>query len=80
MMVFNGSTTISFTLSETNRTTLKVYDTFGKLVATLFDGTAEEGKQYDFVFSAGNLSKGIYIYHLKSGKNISLVRKMILMK
>lgn len=77
---FNGNTTISFKINETNNTTLKVYNTFGKHVATLFDGSAEAGKQYTLEFSAGNLSKGIYIYHLKSGKNVSVVKKMILMK
>lgn len=77
---FNGNTTISFKINEANYTTLIVYDTYGKHVATLFDDKAEEGQQYKFEFSAGNLPKGIYIYHLQSGNNISVVKKMILMR
>jgi len=77
---FNGSTTITFTLSETENTTLKVYDTFGKEVATLFDGMAESGKQYRLDFKGESLSKGIYVYHLLSGNNVSAVKKMILIK
>jgi len=77
---FNGSTTIAFTLTETENTTLKVYDTFGKEVATLFDGMAESGQQYNFEFKGENLPKGIYVYHLQSGTNVSVVKKMILMK
>ncbi len=77
---FNGSTTVSFTLTETENTTLKVYDTFGKEVATLFDGMAESGQEYKFEFSSGNLAKGIYVYRLQSGTDVSVVKKMILMK
>ncbi len=77
---FNGNTTITFTLTETDNTTLKVYDTFGKEVATLFDGMAESGQQYTLNFSSGNLSKGIYLYHLQSGNKVSVVKKMILIK
>jgi len=77
---FNEQTTITFTISETNNATLKVYDSFGKEVATLFNGLAEEGQQYMLNFNSENLQKGIYIYHLQSGNNISVVKKMILMK
>ena len=77
---FTGSTVISFTLTETENTTLKVYDSFGKLVATLFDGMAESGRQYSVDFDAENLSKGMYVYHLQSGTKVSAVKKMLLMK
>lgn len=75
---FNGVTTITFTLAETDNTTLKVYDTFGKEVATLFDGIAESGQQYNLDFSSGNLSKGMYLFHLQSGSKVSIIKKMIL--
>ncbi|MEJ2595346.1 MAG: T9SS type A sorting domain-containing protein [bacterium] len=77
---FNGSTTIAFTLTETENATLKVYDTFGKEVATLFNGMAGSAQQYTFEFKGENLPKGIYVYHLQSGTNVSVVKKMILMK
>lgn len=77
---FNGTTTISFTLIETENTTLKVYDTFGKEVATLFDGMAEAGQQYKLEFDGKNLKQGIYVYYLQSGYNMSTVKKMIMVK
>ncbi|MEJ2595251.1 MAG: T9SS type A sorting domain-containing protein, partial [bacterium] len=77
---FSGTTTIKFMIDETKYTTLKVYDIYGKLVATLFDDQAQAGKQYAFPFKAGNDASGIYFYHLKSGNDISAVQKMILMK
>ena len=77
---FNGNTTISFTLTETGYTTLKVYDTFGKEVAILFAGFAKAGQEYILQFNGEGLKSDIYIYHLKSGNNVSVVKKMIQIK
>ncbi len=77
---FTDHATFTFTLTEKDNTTLKVYNTFGKEVATLFDGMAESGQQYTLNFSSGILSKGIYLYHLQSGNKVSVIKKMILMK
>jgi len=57
-----------------------VYNIFGKEVATLFDGMADSGHEYMLNFSSGNLPGGIYIYHLQSGDEVSIVKKMILGK
>ncbi len=77
---FTDHATFTFTLTETNNTTLKVYNTFGKEVATLFDGMAESGQQYSLNFSSGNLPKGIYLYHIQSGNKVSVIKKMILIR
>lgn len=76
---FNPSTTIVFTVKEANPTTLKVYNTLGQEVATLFKGTAEPGQFYKVEFNASNLASGIYIYRLQSGNNVS-VKKMMMIK
>ena len=76
---FNPTTTLKFTVKEANPTTLKVYNTLGQEIATLFNGTAEPGKFYQFQFDASNLGSGMYIYQLKSGDNVS-VKQMMLTK
>ena len=77
---FNDNTTITFTLADKANTTLKVYDTYGKEVATLFDAMAEPGQEYTLNFSSSNLPAGIYLCRLRSGDDVSVVRKMVLRK
>jgi Secretion system C-terminal sorting domain len=76
---FNPSTTIRFTVKDAKPTILKVYNTLGQEIATLFNGTAEPGKFYQFEFNASNLGSGMYIYRLISGDNVN-VKQMMLMK
>lgn len=73
---FNGKTTIAFTVYKTNKTTIKVYSALGEKVATIFDKEAIEGNEYTIEFDALKLPKGIYFYHLQSGK-INVVKKML---
>ena len=80
---FNPSTTIKFKLPEDGFTTLKIYDLFGKEVATLINDKLSAGT-YEVKFSSDDLkdkslSSGIYFYQLKSGK-YSDSKKMILLK
>ncbi len=77
---FSGTTTIQFMVGESNPTQLKVYNTLGREVITLYNGIAEAGKRYTFEFDAGQLPKGIYFYQLESGSKIREVKKMVLMK
>jgi hypothetical protein len=76
---FNPSTKISFSLANANYTTLKVYNIVGKEVATLFNGSAEAGKQYVVNFDASQLTSGIYFYKLQSGSSVE-VKKLTLVK
>jgi hypothetical protein len=75
---FNPTTTISFTLPETNFTTLKVYDLNGSEVATLLDGVASRG-QNQVTFDGSQLGSGVYFYTLTSGGQ-SETQKMVLVK
>jgi hypothetical protein len=77
---FNNNTTITFTLAESGNTILKVYNTFGNEVATLFDGMADPRQEYSLEFSSGNLPAGIYLIHLQSGDELRIVKKMVLRK
>ncbi|MBE2278914.1 MAG: Ig-like domain-containing protein [Ignavibacteriaceae bacterium] len=71
-------TVIQFSVAEASQIKLKVYNTLGELVATVFEGELTPGN-YSSVFDGRNLPSGVYIYRLEYGKG-SLTGKMTLMK
>jgi len=75
---FNPSTTISFSIVEKGRVSLKVYDLLGKEVANLLNEEKPAGN-YNVIFDASNLSSGVYFYRLETS-NYSSVKKMTLVK
>lgn len=78
---FNPSTQISFTLRKESYVSLKVYDTSGRVVQSLFDGYKNSGK-HSFTFDVSgrsNLSSGIYFYKLKTD-TFEDTKKMTLVK
>ncbi len=75
---FNPTTTISFSIKETGKTSLRIYDILGNLVAEIFNETKQPG-EYKITYNASKLSSGIYLYELQSSKFTS-VKKMILLK
>lgn len=81
---FNPHTTISFSLKNPNsHASLKIYNTKGQLLRTLFEGTpgsSELSLVWDGRDAEGNaLGSGIYLYRLESDAG-QLTRKMILSK
>lgn len=75
---FNPSTRISYTLKESGKVSLKVYDVLGKEVANLAEGFYEAGKHVA-VFDGSNLASGIYFYRLVTPIN-TITKKMVLTK
>jgi hypothetical protein len=75
---FNPSTTINFTIPNSNFVTLKVYNILGSEVATLVNDNLSAGL-YRFNFDAQNLASGVYLYELNAG-NFREVKKMNLLK
>lgn len=75
---FNPATELRFDLSHGGLTTLKVYDTLGREVATLLDGTMNAGT-HTVRFDASAYSSGVYFARLVSGANTD-VQKIVLMK
>jgi len=66
---FNPTTTISFVLPVTGRTTLKIYDLLGREVASLLDGVLAAGP-HAVTWNVGDeadglVSSGSYIYRLQ---------------
>ena len=75
---FNPATVIEFTIPETGRYCLSVYNILGQLIQTISDEEYVPG-YYKINFDASKLASGMYIYRL-SGNNVNISKKMILTK
>jgi hypothetical protein len=76
---FNPSTEIKFSVENTDRTTLEIFNLLGQKVATVFDGVAEAGQYYRVRLDASSYASGLYMYRLQSGSR-SALKKMLLLK
>ncbi len=76
---FNPATSITFTVPEDGRATLRVFDVLGHEVAVLFDQPAAAGVVHQVTFNASGLSSGTYFSLLEYG-NKRLMKRMVLMK
>ena len=82
---FNPVTTISYSIKERSRVTLKIYNVAGQLVRTLVNkeqAPRQEGYSVRWrgVSDAGEpVSSGVYFYKL-TAKNFTLTKKMVLLK
>ncbi len=75
---FNPSTNIKFSIPQTSKVVLKVYDMLGREVATLVNATKDAGN-YSVNFDASNLASGLYVYTISAG-NFNVSKKMMLLK
>lgn len=76
---FNPVTTIEFSLPENSKVTMRIYDSRGRLVATLLDRELEKGSHSVF-FDGSASPSGIYFCHLRTTSGRTSVRKMLLIK
>lgn len=76
---FNPKTAIRFSVKKEGKACLKVFDSFGRLIETLFEGFVESEKNYEVVFNAEKYSSGVYFYRLEYSDKI-LNRKMLYIK
>ena len=80
---FNASTTITFSLPESVQTSIRIYNSTGQLLRTLFDGRLEAGINnilWDSKDENGMvISSGLYFYRIKSGSS-AISGKMLLLK
>jgi hypothetical protein len=75
---FNESTTISFSIQQTGKVKLEIFDITGAFVQTLLDETLPAGEHH-IAWNAADLASGTYLYKLTlSGK--TTVRKAVLIK
>ena len=75
---FNPSTVIDFSIPQSSRVLLKVFNLLGQEVATLIDEELTVGS-HSINFDAGRLATGVYIYTLEAGK-FHDIKKMLLVK
>ena len=75
---FNPSTNIIYSIKNSGKVSLSVYNLLGQKVAVLVDGVQNAGS-HNIVFSGNNLSSGIYFYRLESANEV-ITKKMLLMK
>jgi len=75
---FNPSTKINFGLKNPGNVEVSVYNILGNKVATLVIGYKSAGN-HSVLFSASNLSSGIYFYKIVT-KEFTQIRKMLLLK
>ncbi|MFO8029944.1 MAG: DUF4623 domain-containing protein [Cyclonatronaceae bacterium] len=75
---FNPTTTIRFTIPESQDVRLDVYNVLGQRVATLVNTQMNAGT-HTVPFDATRLASGMYIYRLQAGEFVQQ-RKMMLVK
>ena len=63
---FNPITVICYKLPISSLVTIKIYDALGREVQTLVNELQNAG-DHSIIFSAGNLSSGVYFYRLQAG-------------
>lgn len=79
---FNPTTTISYNLAQPTTASLKIYDTRGRLVKTMFNNQVVSHGQVVWNGSSdtgASMASGVYFYRLE-GKGVSLTQKMLLVK
>ena len=75
---FNPATKINYSLENSGYVELEIIDILGRRIALLVNEYQEKG-YHSVSFNASNLTSGIYLYRIKSGKFVQ-TKKMILLK
>jgi len=68
---FAQELTINFKVPQTQKVSLKVYDSQGQEITTLFQGEAKAAQEYACQWQAGKSAPGIYILQLQGKKQLS---------
>lgn len=76
---FNPSTRIRFSLQQTSKVDLLVYNISGKVVDVIIKGEYKSAGTYDINYNAGRLPSGVYFVFIKAG-NYSQTQKMVYLK
>ncbi|MCH2213682.1 MAG: T9SS type A sorting domain-containing protein [Flavobacteriales bacterium] len=74
-----GSSNVTFNLSESSYTTLEVFDMNGRMIKSLFAGNAQAGQEYQFEFNGFGLPNGVYIFRLTTEQE-SANEKLLIVK
>jgi hypothetical protein len=75
---FNPTTTLRYDLQAAGLVSVKVFDTAGRLVASLANGWREAGR-HEINFDGSTLASGVYLYTVTAGQSVAS-GKMVLAK
>ena len=75
---FNPSTKIKYSVPQSSKVIIKVFDVLGNEIETLVNEEKPAGT-YELTWNAANLPSGVYFYQIKAGE-FTTVKKMILLK
>jgi ribosomal protein L31 len=75
---FNPTTNFRYSIPQTSKVVIKVFDVLGNEITTLMDEEKSIGT-YELVWYAKNLPSGVYFYQLRAGSFIE-TKKMILLR
>jgi photosystem II stability/assembly factor-like uncharacterized protein len=75
---FNPTTTFRYSIPQTSKVVIKVFDILGNEIATLIDEEKSVGT-YELTWDAEGLPSGVYFYQLKAGSFLE-TKKMILLR
>lgn len=75
---FNPATTISYSLAQKSRVSIKIYNVQGQWVQTLVEKQQEAGF-HQVIWDARGMSSGLYFYQITAG-DFSAVRKAMVVK
>ncbi|MCL4705439.1 T9SS type A sorting domain-containing protein [bacterium] len=75
---FNPSTTIRYSLAQTEQVSLRIFNLAGQEIVTLIDGKQTTGEHH-VQWHAQGAPSGVYFYRLQVGEKVE-TRKMILMQ
>ncbi len=81
---FNPTTTIAFSLPKRSDVELSIYNMLGQRIRTLVEQSKPAG-EHRIIWdgkdkNGGTVASGMYLYRLKAGAEISVTRKMVLLK
>jgi len=74
---FNPSTTIRYSIPQTEKVVLKIYNILGQEVSTLVNEVQFPGT-YNVIFDASHLASGMYIYRIQAGEFTEVKRMMFI--
>jgi len=72
----SSSTTITFSLFESQNVSLKIFDMNGRLVSTLANKIFEEGEN-ELVWNAENINGGIYFLQIQTEENQERIKLVV---
>lgn len=76
---FNPQTSFSLRVEERQDVKVEVFNLLGRSIKVLFEGTMDADETRTFIFEAGDLPSGIYLYRVR-GEDFTATRQMTLLK